>query len=77
MADEFNMTKATLSGNSQNSGTQRTDLQNFLNHMTLEVTSFILQKKGRVIAEKSSVFSEQIQVPIDKLSSGMIKNVCY
>lgn len=69
LADEFNMTKATLSE------TVKTLEHKELIYKVFEPydsRSYIihLTKKGRVIAEKSSVFSEQIQVPIDKLSSG-------
>jgi DNA-binding MarR family transcriptional regulator len=68
LADEFNMTKATVSD------TVKTLEQKELIKKQYELhdsRSYIIQltNKGRDIAEKTSLFSKQIQIPIDKLHS--------
>jgi DNA-binding MarR family transcriptional regulator len=66
LADEFNMTKATISD------TIKTLLQKLLIRKVFEphdTRSYIihLTKKGKEIAEQTSMFAKQIRVPIDKL----------
>lgn len=66
LADEFNMTKATISD------TIKTLEQKALikkEHEQHDTRSYIIQltKKGKEIAVQTSLFSEQIQIPIDKL----------
>lgn len=68
LAEEFNMTKATVSD------TIKTLQQKLLIKKEYEphdTRSYIihLTKKGRDIAEQTSMFAKQIQVPIDKLHS--------
>jgi len=66
LADEFNMTKATISD------TIKTLEQRELikkEYEPLDTRSYIIQltKKGIAIAGQTSLFTEQLQVPIDKL----------
>lgn len=66
LADEFNMTKATISD------TVKTLEQKLLIKKeceTKDTRSYIIQltKKGKELAEQTSLFAKQIQVPIDKL----------
>jgi DNA-binding MarR family transcriptional regulator len=68
LADEFNMTKATISD------TIKTLEQKQLikkEYEQLDSRSFIinLTQKGKEITQKTSLFTEQLQVPIDKLDS--------
>ncbi len=68
LADEFNMTKATISD------TIKTLEQKLLIKKAYEqhdTRSYIisLTKKGSDIAEQTSLFAKQIQIPIDKLQS--------
>ena len=67
LAEEFNMTKATISD------TVKTLEQKLLIYKESEphdTRSFVIQltKKGRKIAEKTSLFASQIITPIDKLN---------
>jgi len=66
LADEFNMTKATISD------TIKTLEQKELikkDYEPQDTRSYIIQltKKGKAIANDTSLFTEQLQVPIDKL----------
>lgn len=66
LADEFNMTKATISD------TIKTLEQKFFIRKEYEqhdTRSYIihLTKKGKEIAEQTSLFAKEIQIPIDKL----------
>lgn len=68
LADEFNITKATISD------TIKTLEQKQLikkEYEQLDTRSYIihLTKKGKNIAEQTSLFAKQIQVPIEKLTS--------
>lgn len=68
LADEFNMTKATISD------TIKTLEQKLLikkEYEQLDTRSYVinLTKKGKGIAEQTCLFAEQIQIPIDKLHS--------
>jgi DNA-binding MarR family transcriptional regulator len=66
LADEFNMTKATISDTIKaldqkgliNKTTERQDSRSYVIHLT---------KKGIDIAERTSVFTRELQIPIDKL----------
>lgn len=67
LADEFNMTKATISDTIKaldqkgliKKTTERQDSRSYVMHLT---------KKGVDIAEKTSVFTRELQIPIDKLN---------
>jgi DNA-binding MarR family transcriptional regulator len=67
LADEFNMTKATISDTIKaldqkgliRKTTERQDSRSYIIYLT---------KKGIEIAEKTSVFTQELQVPIDKLN---------
>ncbi len=69
LASEFNMTKATISDSVKVLLTKK--LVNKLPDLN-DTRSFTLSlsPKGRQIAEKASVFSSQIEEPIEKLSIG-------
>jgi DNA-binding MarR family transcriptional regulator len=74
LADEFNMTKATISE------TIKTLEQKKLikkEYEPLDTRSFIihLTKAGKDTAEQTSLFAKQIQVPIDKLHSSDKENL--
>jgi len=74
LADEFNMTKATISD------TIKTLEQKELikkDHEPHDTRSYIIQltKKGKAIARQTSLFTEQLQVPIDKLQSDDKENL--
>jgi DNA-binding MarR family transcriptional regulator len=66
LADEFNMTKSTISDTIKaldqkgliNKTTERQDSRSYVIHLT---------KKGIDIAERTSVFTRELQIPIDKL----------
>jgi len=66
LADEFNMTKATISETIKTLELKQLikkenephDTRSYIIHLT---------KKGQAIAEQTSLFAKQIQVPIDKL----------
>lgn len=68
LADEFNMTKATISDTIKTLEQKALIKKEYEQHDT---RSYIIQltKKGKEIAEQTSLFSEQIQIPIDKLHS--------
>ncbi len=68
LADEFNMTKATISDTIKTLAQKLLVEKEYEQHDT---RSYIihLTKKGKDIAERTSVFAKQIQVPIDKLHS--------
>lgn len=74
LANEFNMTKATISD------TIKTLEQKQLIHKVYEphdTRSYVihLTEKGRETAEQTSLFAKQIQVPIDKLQSNDKENL--
>lgn len=66
LADEFNMTKATISDTIKalkgkkliQKDYEQTDTRSYMIHLT---------KKGKDIAEKTSLFTKEIHSPIDKL----------
>lgn len=66
LADEFNMTKATLSDTIKTLEQKQLITKEYEPH---DSRSYIihLTKKGNDIAEQTSMFAKQIQVPIDKL----------
>jgi len=68
LADEFNMTKATISDT-----IKTLELKSFIKkeYEPNDTRSYIihLTKKGKKIAEQTSWFAKQIQVPIGKLHS--------
>lgn len=68
LADEFNMTKATISDTIKTLEQKLLIKKEYEQHDT---RSYIinLTKKGKIIAEQTSLFTKQIQVPIDKLHS--------
>jgi len=68
LADEFNMTKATISDTIKTLEQKLLIKKEYEPHDT---RSYIihLTKKGSDIAEQTSMFAKQIQVPIDKLHS--------
>jgi len=68
LADEFNMTKATISD------TVKTLEQKDLikkEYVPEDTRSYIIQltKSGKMLAKQTSVFTKQLQVPIDKLNA--------
>jgi DNA-binding MarR family transcriptional regulator len=74
LADEFNMTKATISDTIKSLEEKKlikkiyeeNDSRSFVIHLT---------KKGESIAEKASLFTQQMQVPIHKLDNDDKENV--
>lgn len=68
LADEFNMTKATISETIKTLEQKQLIKKEYEPHDT---RSYIIQltKKGKDIAEQTSLFAKQIQVPINKLHS--------
>lgn len=66
LAEEFNMTKATLSDTIKTLEQKQLIKKEYETH---DSRSYIihLTKKGNDIAEQTSMFAKQIQVPIDKL----------
>jgi DNA-binding MarR family transcriptional regulator len=68
LSAEFNMTKATISDTIKTLDEKSLIKKEYEPHDT---RSYIihLTKKGKEIAEKTSLFSKQIQVPIDNLNS--------
>jgi len=74
LADEFNMTKATISDTIKTLEQKLLIKKEYEKHDT---RSYIihLTKKGKDIAEKTSIFAKQIQVPIDKLHSSDKENL--
>ena len=74
LADEFNMTKATISD------TIKTLEQKGLikkEYEPQDSRSYIIQLRpaGKAMAEQTSMFTEQLQVPIDKLQSADKENL--
>lgn len=74
LADEFNMTKATISDTIKTLEQKLLIRKEFEPHDT---RSYIihLTKKGNDIAEQTSMFAKQIEVPIDKLHSSDKENL--
>ncbi len=74
LADEFNMTKATISDTVKALEEKRlirkeyesTDNRSYIIHLT---------KTGREIAGETSLFAEQLRIPIDKLHSADKENL--
>ena len=68
LADEFNMTKATISDTIKTLEQKQLIKKQYEQHDT---RSYIihLTKKGKATADQTSLFAKQIQVPIDKLHS--------
>lgn len=66
LADEFNMTKATISDTIKTLEQKNLITKEYEQHDT---RSYIihLTKKGKDIAEKTSLFTKEIRTPIDKL----------
>lgn len=68
LANEFNLTKATISD-----AIKSLEQKKFIKkeYETIDNRSYIIQltKKGKEIAEQTSHFAKQIQIPIDKLHS--------
>lgn len=66
LADEFNMTKATISDTIKTLEQKELVEKHYEPHDT---RSYIIQltKKGKVIANQTSMFTQQLQIPIDKL----------
>lgn len=74
LADEFNMTKATISETIKTLEQKQLIKKEYEQHDT---RSYIihLTKKGNDIAAQTSLFTKQIQVPIDKLHSNDKENL--
>lgn len=74
LADEFNMTKATISEAIKALEQKRLISKNYT---TPDNRSYVitLTNKGKSIAERASLFSEQIQVPIDNLLTSEKENL--
>jgi len=74
LADEFNMTKATISDTIKTLEQKKLIKKDYEPHDT---RSYIIQltKKGKAIARQTSLFTEQLQVPIDKLHSDDKENL--
>jgi DNA-binding MarR family transcriptional regulator len=66
LADEFNMSKATISDTIKTLEQKQLIIKEYEQHDT---RSYIihLSKNGKDVAEQTSLFAKQIQVPIDKL----------
>ncbi len=66
LADEFNMTKATISDTIKTLEQKLFIRKEYEQH---DARSYIihLTKKGKEIAEQTSLFAKEIQIPIDKL----------
>jgi len=76
LADEFNMTKATISD------TIKTLEQKDLikkEYVTNDTRSYLIQltPKGETIANKTSLFAEQLKTPIDKLQSDVKEDLLF
>lgn len=74
LADEFNMTKATISDTIKTLEQKQLITKKYEQH---DSRSFIihLTQKGKEITKKTTLFTEQIQVPIDKLDSADKENL--
>jgi DNA-binding MarR family transcriptional regulator len=68
LADEFNMTKATISDTIKTLEQKQLIKKEYEQHDTRSYVIH-LTPKGKNIAEQTSLFAKQIQVPIDKLDS--------
>lgn len=68
LADEFNMTKATISDTVKTLEQKQLIHKEFEPHDNRSYT-INLTEKGQEIAEKTSLFSDQIQIPIHKLDT--------
>ena len=74
LADEFNMTKATISDTVKTleqklfirKEYEQHDTRTYIKHLT---------EKGKEIAEQTSLFAKEIQIPIDKLHSTEKENL--
>jgi len=74
LAAEFNMTKATISETIKTLEKKELIKKDYEPHDT---RSYIIKltKKGKAIAGQTSLFAEQLQVPIDKLHSDEKENL--
>ncbi len=74
LADEFNMTKATISDCVKTLEQKQLIAKEYEPHDT---RSYIIQltESGEGIAKKTSFFADQIQIPIDKLSASAKENL--
>lgn len=74
LADEFNMSKATISDTIKTLEQKQLIKKEFEKH---DSRSYIihLTKKGENIAEQTSLFAKQIQIPIDKLHASDKENL--
>jgi len=74
LADEFNMTKATISDTVKTLEQKLFIRKEYEQHDT---RSYIihLTEKGKEIAEQTSLFAKEIQIPIDKLHSTEKENL--
>lgn len=74
LADEFNMTKATISDTIKTLEQKNLIRKEYEQHDT---RSYIinLTKKGRETAVRTSMFAKKIQIPIDKLHAGDKENL--
>lgn len=74
LTDEFNITKATLSDTIKTLEQKKLIHKEYLPHDTRSY-SIHLTKKGKDIANRTSMFAKQIQVPIDKLHTDDKENL--
>ncbi|MEZ4841276.1 MAG: MarR family transcriptional regulator [Flavobacteriaceae bacterium] len=74
LADEFNMTKATISDTIKTLEQKNLITKEYEQHDT---RSYIihLTKKGKDIADKTSFFTKEIRTPIDKLHQDVKENL--
>lgn len=74
LAEEFNMTKATISDTIKTLELKKLISKKFEPHDT---RSYVIQLtgKGKIIAEKTSLFSKEISKPIDKLQQDDKENL--
>jgi len=68
LADEFNVTKATISDTIKTLEQKQLIKKEYEQHDTRSYVIH-LTKKGKEIAEQTSLFAKEIQTPIDKLHS--------
>src|SRR5690606_15976359 len=66
LAGEFNMTKATISDTIKTLAQKELITKEYEQHDTRSYTIH-LTKKGRDIANKTALFTEQLKVPVDRL----------
>lgn len=74
LADEFNMTKATISDTIKTLEQKQLIIKEYEQHDNRSY-KIHLTPKGKEITEETSLFTEQIQVPIDKLDSADKENL--